>query len=83
MRIVSLAVTAWKGLERVELLDLAPDLNLVVGPNADSDSPARRNRSRANTAASNREDATTSTEWATPLESRNDTSQHASDTVPV
>jgi DNA repair exonuclease SbcCD ATPase subunit len=33
MRIVSLAVTAWKGLERAELAELAPDLNLVVGPN--------------------------------------------------
>ncbi|MGO8995084.1 MAG: AAA family ATPase [Polyangiaceae bacterium] len=33
MRIVSLAVTAWKGLEHAELADLAPDLNLIVGPN--------------------------------------------------
>ncbi len=33
MRLLSLAVSAWKGLDRVELAELAPDLNLVVGPN--------------------------------------------------
>jgi DNA repair exonuclease SbcCD ATPase subunit len=33
MRIVSLAVRAFKGLDGVELADLAPDLNLIVGPN--------------------------------------------------
>jgi energy-coupling factor transporter ATP-binding protein EcfA2 len=33
MRILSLTVSAWKGLERLELAGLAPDLNLIVGPN--------------------------------------------------
>jgi len=33
MRLLSLAVTNWRGLDRAELPDLAPDLNLVVGPN--------------------------------------------------
>ena len=33
MRLLSLAVKAWKGLERVEIAELAPDLNLIVGPN--------------------------------------------------
>jgi energy-coupling factor transporter ATP-binding protein EcfA2 len=33
MRIVSIAARAFKGLDRIELADLAPDLNLVVGPN--------------------------------------------------
>ena len=33
MRIVSLSVRAWKGLDHVELADLAPDLNLIVGSN--------------------------------------------------
>jgi energy-coupling factor transporter ATP-binding protein EcfA2 len=33
MRLLSLAVRHFKGLESEELRDLAPDLNLVVGPN--------------------------------------------------
>ena len=33
MRILSLSVRSWKGLDHVELADLAPDLNLIVGPN--------------------------------------------------
>ena len=33
MRILSLSVRAFKGLEEVELTDFAPDLNLIVGPN--------------------------------------------------
>jgi energy-coupling factor transporter ATP-binding protein EcfA2 len=33
MRIVSLTVRSFKGLDHVELADFAPDLNLIVGPN--------------------------------------------------
>ena len=50
-------------------------LSRVAGPNADSDSPAHRNRASAIAAASNNEDATTSTECVIPSESQNETSQ--------